>query len=456
MEFTGEFFIPHDAQHDRAGNVELEIEHKQRYLSILDMADGKTVLDIASGEGYGTHILASKAKQVFGVDINPDLVEHAAGKYQGENIRFFHGSVTQIPLGPDSVDLIVSFETLEHVSEEMQQQFLLEVKRVLKRAGVFIVSTPDKKNYTDRYDYHNKFHVHELYQSDLERLLKTHFGHVTLYEQGREVVNLILHKEDYILQRPVPLMPVNNSFRFEGKYLIGICSDRQEAIRRSVASMVPESDKSYFDLIDRILQLQKEVVELGSWGKKSASELDLSNARILQLQEEVRALHAGIEQRHLEAENLADQLQTVSEEKAFAEKKLQVAGEDIIFYNEIIKRTQTDLAQARHDTFLKETEWEVIKQQAGQGPIHFSGIEKLTEEITRLIREISKKDPGGTMDPAPKVESNPDPGAGQAQANGLQEQIAKLQEELQWYKRTYEERSILGVVKQKITAKFHK
>ncbi len=414
MEFTGEFFIPRDAQHDRAGNAELEIEHKQRYLSILDMAEGKTVLDIASGEGYGTHILASTAKQVFGVDINPDLVEHAAGKYSQENIRFLHGSVTQIPLDPASVDLIVSFGTLEHVSQDMQQQFLLEVKRVLKRAGVFIVSTPNKKNYTDRYDYHNQFHVHELYQSDLERLLKTHFGHVTLYEQGHEVVSLILHKEDYILQRPIPLMPVNNNFLFEGKYLIGVCSDRQEAINRSVASMVPETDKSYFQLIDRIFQLQQEVEELGSWGKRSV------------------------------------------EEKAFIEKNLQIAREEIIFYNDIINRTQTDLAQARHDTFLKEAEWEVNKQQAGQGPIHFSGVEKLAEEITRLIQEVSKKDPGRTDHSAPVVKSNPDLAAGQAHANGIQEQIAKLQEELQWYKRTYEERSLLGVVKQKISAKFHK
>jgi ubiquinone/menaquinone biosynthesis C-methylase UbiE len=414
MEFTGEFFIPRDAQNDSADNAELEIEHKQRYLSILNMVEGKTVLDIASGEGYGSHILASRAKQVFGVDINPDLVEHAAEKYPRENIRFLQGSVTHIPLDTGSVDMIISFETLEHVSQDMQQQFLVEVKRILKPDGVFIVSTPNKKNYTDRYDHHNTFHIHELYEEDLDSLLQGYFGHVILYEQGREVVNLILNKEDYILQRPVALMPVNNGYRFEGKYLIGICSDRQEAIQRSFSSMVPESDKSYFQLIDRILQLQQEVEELGGWGKKSA------------------------------------------EEKALAEKNLQIAREDIILYNDIIKRTQADLAQARHERFLKEAEWEISIQQAPQEPFQFSGLEKLTGEITRLIQAISKKDPDKTTKPAPTGESYPGLAAKDVHSNGIQEQIVKLQEELQWYKRTYEERSILGVVKQKITAKFRK
>lgn len=62
--FTGERFVP------GIDDVKLSMEHYQRYYSVLPLTEGKTVLDAACGEGYGTALLASASSHVTGIDIS--------------------------------------------------------------------------------------------------------------------------------------------------------------------------------------------------------------------------------------------------------------------------------------------------------------------------------------------------------------------------------------------------
>jgi hypothetical protein len=169
LAFTGERFLP-----EISGNIELE--HMHRYIYALAFVKGKTVLDIASGEGYGTALLANHAAFVTGVDIAEDAVAHARQKYQLPNVEFRLGSCSKIPLPDGTIDLVVSFETIEHHDEH--EQMLAEIKRVLKPDGMVIISSPDKAIYTDKPDYHNPFHVKELYQDEFEALFRTRFKNV--------------------------------------------------------------------------------------------------------------------------------------------------------------------------------------------------------------------------------------------------------------------------------------
>ena len=70
MEFTGERYIP-------TLEGEIKYEHLHRYALSLELARGKSVLDLASGEGYGSALLAKVAQSVIGVDIDPDAVKYA-------------------------------------------------------------------------------------------------------------------------------------------------------------------------------------------------------------------------------------------------------------------------------------------------------------------------------------------------------------------------------------------
>lgn len=177
LVFTGERFHP-----DISGNIELE--HMHRYYYALAYAEGKTILDIASGEGYGAALLASRAASVIGVDIAENAVAHAREKYRLPNLEFRVGSCSKIPLDDGAVDFIVSFETIEHHAEH--EQMLSEIKRVLKPGGIVLVSSPDKAIYTDKQDYHNPFHVKELYRNEFEALFRRHFENVGGY--GQKVV----------------------------------------------------------------------------------------------------------------------------------------------------------------------------------------------------------------------------------------------------------------------------
>jgi ubiquinone/menaquinone biosynthesis C-methylase UbiE len=153
-------------------------EHLHRYALAMEYVQDKIVLDIACGEGYGTNLLAQKAKSVVGVDIDRSTINEAKDKYRKSNLSFLESSAT---LADHSIDVVVSFETLEHTSDH--GQFLSEIKRVLKPGGLLIISTPDKKWYSDKTGYSNPFHQKELYRNEFEALLKKQFTNVDVVSQ---------------------------------------------------------------------------------------------------------------------------------------------------------------------------------------------------------------------------------------------------------------------------------
>ncbi len=174
MDFTGERYLP-----ERRGDIALE--HRHRYLLACTYANGKDVLDIACGEGYGSSMLADVAKSVIGVDIAEEAIAHASTQYAASNLAFRQGNAAEIPLEDASVDLVVSFETIEH--HDRHEDMLREIKRVLRPGGLLLISSPDKHEYTDVSGEQNEFHVHELYRNEFETLLSSHFAHHKLSGQ---------------------------------------------------------------------------------------------------------------------------------------------------------------------------------------------------------------------------------------------------------------------------------
>jgi len=174
LPFTGERLTS-----DYGGQT--QIEHLHRYLLVREWCRGQDVLDVASGEGYGTAILAQVARSAVGLEIASDAVAHATKSYMDENLRFVQGDARALPLADASCDVVVSFETIEHFAE--QQRFLEEVRRVLRPNGLFVVSTPDRDNYSPPYTPPNPFHVKELTGPEFEALLRTHFAEVSVLLQ---------------------------------------------------------------------------------------------------------------------------------------------------------------------------------------------------------------------------------------------------------------------------------
>jgi glycosyltransferase involved in cell wall biosynthesis/ubiquinone/menaquinone biosynthesis C-methylase UbiE len=186
MEFTGERMTT-------AVEGEIEFEHFHRYCLARDLCPGLDVLDVASGEGYGSSILANVARSVIGADVDPAAIAHARTTYRGENLRFVEGSALDLPLGDASVDAVVSFETLEHVREHAR--FMEEVKRVLRPTGKLIVSTPERAIYSARGEPVNKYHLLELTVAEFDSLLRVNFKHVAMLYQRATLGSLIVKTE---------------------------------------------------------------------------------------------------------------------------------------------------------------------------------------------------------------------------------------------------------------------
>ncbi|MFN7292198.1 MAG: class I SAM-dependent methyltransferase [Pirellula sp.] len=152
-------------------------EHIYRYHFASQFVKGKTVLDVASGEGYGSaSLLAAGAAKLIGIDISEEAVNHARNKY---NIDVRLGNGEAIPINDNEVDIVVSFETIEHLTSP--QKFIEECVRVLKIGGTIVLSTPLLETYGA--DNNNEHHVSEMSESESIALFNKYFKNVKVYAQ---------------------------------------------------------------------------------------------------------------------------------------------------------------------------------------------------------------------------------------------------------------------------------
>ena len=183
LSFTGERFLP-------GASGEIWYEHWHRYHFAAKLIAGDEVLDVACGAGYGSALLAQRARHVVGADISAATIEHARKRYAPvTNLEFRQADCAALPFADASFDAVVSFETIEHI--EAQAQFLDEVRRVLRPEGVVILSSPNKLEYSDRRNFANPYHVRELYRDALAALLAPRFGHSLWFGQRMSFFSVI-------------------------------------------------------------------------------------------------------------------------------------------------------------------------------------------------------------------------------------------------------------------------
>lgn len=289
--FTGERFIP------GIDDSKLEIEHYQRYLSVRKIVEGKVVVDAACGEGYGSNMLAASAKQVTGIDIDADTIRRAKQKYsEKNNLSFIEGSIENLTLEDKSVDVVVSFETIEHVPEQVQKRFLAEAARVLKEDGILIMSTPNKKVYSDLHNYKNEFHIKEFYHDEFLAFLKEKFPNVKLFNQSFQIASVINSCEG--TEKEIAYYSKEEGYRQGGKYYIAAASKQKTAFPELSSVYINESDE-YEENIQRIITLQQEEERRNRHIEKLDEEAEKAGELIRKMQKEEEERNAHI--KHLDA-----------------------------------------------------------------------------------------------------------------------------------------------------------
>lgn len=146
-------------------NDRLEREHIKRYKFARQFCAGKNVADIACGAGYGSKILAEVAASVTSYDKEPlcgnRLIDLEKTSWN------------------ESYDVIVSFETIEHL--ENPEFFLKNAHRTAK---LFIVSSP-----IGELPGYNPFHKQVWTFPEFRELLESRFDCRYAYQQGEVISN---------------------------------------------------------------------------------------------------------------------------------------------------------------------------------------------------------------------------------------------------------------------------
>lgn len=270
IEYTNERFLPEF-------DGDWTIEHTHRYLFAKEFARDKIILDIACGDGYGSSMLAESAKYVVGIDISFKTVVRGKKKYPSNNLSFLNGNATAIPLKDDSVDLIISFETIEHLSEH--QAMFAELKRVLHPNGLLIISSPDKSVYSDIIGYHNEFHIKELYRKEFEDLLSYYFSNFTILGQ-RNIFGSIMGAEvdsNGFLSWRKNELESRTSGLIDAEYLIAIAGN---TFLPSIPSSLVKSSIEESDRVKQLLSISDHRDTLLEHRDALAHELHASNERV--------------------------------------------------------------------------------------------------------------------------------------------------------------------------------
>lgn len=252
IPFTGERFVPTE-------KGRIAYEHYHRYAACIDAAKGKVVLDVASGEGYGSALLAGTAREVIGLDVDATTVRVAREKYRAVgNLSFAVGDCRRVPLADKSVDLIVSFETIEHIAEH--EALVLEFVRLLRPDGGLIVSSPNKEIYSEKANFKNEFHARELTHQEFVELFREHFQSVRVYGQRLAIASFLLGEKE---SEGEPLKSFMKGERGaspgfqsipDATYSVAICAQRDDALPAFDSSIHLDPGYDLFAEQERVLR----------------------------------------------------------------------------------------------------------------------------------------------------------------------------------------------------------
>jgi 2-polyprenyl-3-methyl-5-hydroxy-6-metoxy-1,4-benzoquinol methylase len=145
------------------------------------------VLDIACGTGYGTRLISDYCKSIIGVDNDEETIEYAEKIYGGENRTFKVGEVLEVS---GKYDIIICYETIEHISRGDGLKAMQRFKDCLKSNGVLFVSTPKKLPVEECSPNRIESHLYEYDLEEFQALLNKYFERPILFSQTDEIITI--------------------------------------------------------------------------------------------------------------------------------------------------------------------------------------------------------------------------------------------------------------------------
>ena len=379
LAFTGERLTS-----DYGGQT--QIEHLHRYLLAREWCRRKDVLDVASGEGYGTALLAQVARSAVGVERATDAVAHAAAAYVAENLRFTVGDARALPNPDQSFDVVVSFETIEHFAEHTE--FLNEIRRVLRPGGLLIVSTPDRDNYSPAETPANPYHVKEMSGAEFEALLRSHFAAVSILLQRPMFGSVLL--PTHATATPSLCYERRGASYFEGsdslarpKYVVAFASDTFVPDLPSsvyidtgrLGMLRPAEAEERYRSVETALQDQRtQCLAAASEKQRLEAELVRSGTALEEANTELRAARAELASAHYAVKGFQGQEKGLIAANEMAERACGAMKSELaLIKSELALRLQensamkSELALMKSELALERENHAVLVQNANVG-----------------------------------------------------------------------------------------
>lgn len=279
--FTGERFV-------FGSGVEIFYEHYHRYVfAARSVKSDETVLDLGCGIGYGSLLLASKAKKVISLDRDADsitLLRSLAEQLDIKNIEPICGDVASVAsLISTRIDVVICHELIEHLPQSLQESLVSLIgsgAAPFHAKTRFLVSTPERATYNEKNRSHNDFHEFEFSYEEFKRLLSNHFKGVSLYWQGGVTGNVIIAEESRSPMVTAGFVQWQNSAR-----LLGTVGDTPTA-RGVYMYAIASNSESTEAPPSSVLIDQKELLFMEKLAI-AAQELNEQNRRLVSMESEV-------------------------------------------------------------------------------------------------------------------------------------------------------------------------
>jgi len=360
-------------------------QHVVHYAAAQHLVRGKSVLDAACGEGFGSHLLEKwGAAHVLGVDIAEEAIARARRYFGSDHCEFVRGDVAELCrwVGDRKFDVIVSFDTIEHAEDPVA--FLRQLKTYLRDGAVLLIgcaNIPALSRAGEMTEFHRTAYSFEAFRAMIE-------GELGRADQWLWTTPLfgeacIPHGDTAIRRNGGGAFPIIETTPVSSAVLLPSQDDLAPAAETAAGYLGvwhAEIDRTVAFSVQSLVRHLQPWQEADSYKQENAQlraaveeyeaakndhfvpQLELRTAEIKRLSEEIERLRtAADEHERIKTEWFAPQLELRAAE-------IQGLSEDV----ERLRTAADEYERIKTEWFAPQLELRATK------------IERLTEEIARL------------------------------------------------------------------------